>query len=261
MTAKQPKKVSLFYRLIKWTVRKIYPVTTVVGVENLPSESCIVVGNHAQMNGPICCELYFPRKRQTWCAAQMMHLREVPAYAFEDFWRDKPRRSRWFFKILSYLIAPLSVVIFNNAECIGVYHDARVARTFKQTVTALQAGEDVVIFPECREPHNHIVQTFQQRFVDVARLYYKRTGKALCFVPMYIAPALKQIHLGQPVCFNPEAPIDEERQRICEQLMKQITDIACSLPKHTVVPYGNIPKSQYPCNLVQKEASHETTGY
>ena len=116
----------ILYRIIKWFVWLFYPKIEVVGVENLPEEPVIVVGNHCQMNGPIISELYFPVERRTWCAGEMMHLKDVPDYAFHDFWSQKPRFWQPFYKLLSYIIAPFSVCIFTNAEVIGVYHDTRI---------------------------------------------------------------------------------------------------------------------------------------
>lgn len=232
---------------------------SLVGTENLPDEPVILVANHAQMNGPIASELYAPGEHYTWCAAQMMHLKEVPKYAFQDFWSKKPRYSLWFYKILSYLIAPLSVCVFNNANTIGVYHDIRLMNTFKSTLQRLQEGANVVIFPEHDQPHNHIVYDFQRNFVDVAKLYYKRTGREVCFVPVYIAPARKQMHIGQPIRFCPDTPIDQERERICSHLMEQITTLAVSLPEHTVVPYRNGPRRQRGSNI-PKENAYEKTG-
>ena len=254
-----PKKKSPFWPMVKGLVGLFYGKTKVVGVEHLPQEACIVVGNHAQMHGPIACELNFPGKRYTWCAGQMMHLKDVPAYAFQDFWSYKPRWCRWFYKLLSYLIAPLSVFVFNNADTIGVYRDNRILTTFKQTVRALQDGAGVVIFPEHDVPHNHILCDFQDRFIDVAKLYYKQSGKEVSFVPMYLAPRLKTMYLGKPIRFSADAPIETERQKIKEYLMQEITEIACSLPPHTVVPYRNIPKKQYPTNLSIEVKPHEKT--
>lgn len=249
-------KVSPAYRCIRWLVKTFYPKIRVEGVENLPEEPVIVVGNHTQMNGPIACELYFPGNRYTWCAGQMMHLKDVPAYAFQDFWSQKPRYTHWFYRCLSYLIAPLSVCVFNHAQTIGVYHDARIISTFKQTVQRLEEGASVVIFPEHDVPYNHIVSEFQDKFIDVARLYYKRTGKKLAFVPLYIAPKLKTMYLGKPIYFDPAIPMDEQRKTISHDLMEAITDIAVSLPEHTVVPYRNIPKKYYLSNH-QKEGNYE----
>ncbi len=246
---------------IRRVISLSYPKVTIVGTENLPEDACIAVGNHAQMHGPVCAELYYPRPRLTWCIGKMQTLQEVPDYAYQDFWGGKPKSIRWLFRILSYIIAPLSVCIFNNAAVIPVYHDNRVITTFKLTVKALQEGKDVIIFPEKLEKENHILYRFQENFVDVARLYWKRTGKRLAFVPMYLAPKLHQLHIGQPILFSPDSPIAEERQRICKELTAAITAMAEALPEHTVVPYENMPHRLYPKNKsCEVSESHEKTG-
>lgn len=51
----------------------------------------------------------------------------------------------------------------------------------------------------------------------------------------------------------------EERKRICDALMDDITAMALSLPEHTVVPYPNIPKKQYPKNTPLEVYPREET--
>ena len=186
-----------------------------------------------------------------------MHLKEVPAYAYRDFWSGKPKSVRWLFKISSYLVAPLCVLIFNSAHTVGVYHDTRLISTFRRSMERLDEGSSMVIFPECYDEHNNIVHAFQDKFVDLARFYYKKSGKTLQFVPLYVAPYLSRLYFGTPVRFNPEADIRSERARICNALMDDITRMAVSLPEHTVVPYPNIPKKDYPKNIPLEVFSHE----
>lgn len=254
------KKTSVFYKIIKWCVKVCYPEIQVEGVEHLPDEPVIIVGNHCQMNGPIVGELYVPGEPYIWCAGEMMHLKDVPAYAFRDFWSQKPKWTHPLYKLLSYIIAPLSVCVFHNARTIGVYHDTRILSTFKNTVKTLQEGRSVVIFPEHDVKHNHIVYDFQDKFIDIAKLYYKKTGKELAFVPMYIAPKLRKLCLGKPVRFCAAEPMDVERSRICNALMNDITAIAEALPEHTVVPYRNIPKKDYPTNRSKEQIYEKTNG-
>lgn len=245
------------YRVIRALVKAFYPRTAVVGAGALPARDCVIVGNHTQMNGPIVSELYIPGEPYTWCAAEMMTLSEVPGYAYRDFWSQKPRGVRWLYKPLSYIIAPLSVCIFNNARTIPVYHDTRIVTTFRKTIDRLAAGASVVIFPEYDAPYNNILYAFRDKFVDVARFYYKKTGRALSFVPMYVAPALRTVYFGAPVEYDPAAPPARERERVCAALMEAITALARSLPRHTVVPYRNIPKRLYPVNIPEEESLHE----
>lgn len=253
------QKPSVAYKLIKGLLRLCYPKMEVVGTENLPDEPVVIVANHSQMHGPIACELYMPIERYTWCAGQMMQLKEVPAYAYKDFWSYKSRWAKPFYKILSYVIAPLSVLIFCNAQTIGVYRDSRIVSTFKNTVSTLCSGKSVVVFPEQDVAHNNILFAFQDKFIDVARLYYKKTGKELAFVPMYIAPRLHKMYLGEPVRFQSDTPMDRERARICTYLMDSITRMATKLPLHTVVPYRNMPAKDYPQNKPEEETVCEST--
>lgn len=251
------EKPSLLFKIIKKILYIFYPEFPAIGMENLPDEPCVIVANHSQMHGPIACELHFNEKKYIWCAGQMMSFKDVPAYAYADFWSQKSKLSRPFYKILSYLIAPLAVVIFNNAHTIAVNHDTRIITTFKETLARLEAGNYVIIFPEYDEPDNDILYKFRDKFIDVARLYYKRTGKKLKFVPMYIAPKLKQMHLGNAIEFNPENDLNNERSKICKYLSDTIVKIAKTLPIHTVIPYRNIPKRYYKTNRSQEDVPHE----
>ena len=243
------KPTSFAYRLIRFGVWLFSPKWRLSGAENLPEGPCVIAGNHSQMYGPIAGELYIPGRHWIWCAGEMMHKEEVAAYAYQDFWSGKPRALRWFYRLLSHLIVPLSVCVFNNAHTVAVYHDARALGTFRDSLRRLIDGDRLVIFPESYEEHNNIVHAFQDRFIDLGRMYYRQTKTALPFVPLYVAPRLGVLYFGKPILFDPAAPLEEERVRLSTALMDGITQMAVALPEHTVVPYPNIPKRSYPKNI------------
>lgn len=244
----EKKQTTMLFKIIKGFVRFLYGKMEVVGLENLPENNAVIVANHCQLNGPIAGELFLPDNCYTWCAGQMMNLKEVPEYAFTDFWSQKSKWSQPYYKLMSYVIAPLSVCIFNNARTIAVYRDMRIKSTFKDTLKMLKDGGNILIFPEKDVKHNNILYQFQENFIDVAKLHYKKTGEALAFVPMYVAPKLKKMYIGKGIVFHGENSMEEERKRIATYLSDEITNIARSLPKHTVVPYRNIPKRHYLTN-------------
>ena len=239
-------------QVMVFLLRLFYPPMTVSGTEHLPEEPVILVANHAQIHGPIFSILFSPVKRNAWCASEMLHLADVPDYAYQDFWSKKPVYSRWLFRIISYVIAPLSVCFFGNLASIPVYRDVRIITTFRKSIKCLQEGTSIYIFPEHDVPYNGILYDFQDKFIDLARFYYKKTGLSLAFVPTYVAPARKETVLGEPIRFNPDAPMDQERERIRRYLMEAITAIATQLPEHIVVPYPNIPKRDYPTNKLNR---------
>ncbi|MBE5754608.1 MAG: hypothetical protein E7340_04705 [Clostridiales bacterium] len=239
------KQKPRFYVFLKKTVAFFYGKKRFEIPKDILEEPTVIVGNHTQMHGPLMFELYYPKSKKIWCIGQMMDKKEIPEYAMQDFWPYKDKGVRWFYKLLSRLMArPLSY-IFNNADCIAVYKDARIMGTLKKSVYALKEGEDLVIFPEKRQAFNDIINEFQDNFVDVARLYYKNTNKELAFTPAYVAPKLKKVVLGEPIKYNSSLSSEENKKIIIEYLKEQITAIAKSLPTHTVIPYENIKKKYY----------------
>lgn len=114
------KEKPILFRIIKRLVRLFYGKTEIIGWENLPEHNTVIVANHAQMNGPLVGELYLPENCYTWCAGQMMNRKEVPEYAFTDFWSQKPKWTHPFYKLLSHVIAPLADYLFNHARTIPV---------------------------------------------------------------------------------------------------------------------------------------------
>ena len=243
------KKLSYgVYRAVVFIARRLFPSPTLEGVENLPEGPCVIVGNHAQMYGPIAARLYVPGDPLIWCTAEMMHLEEVPDYAYRDFWSMKPKTVRWFYRLLSYVIAPISVCVFTNARCIGVYRDMRLTNTLRETLRGLQAGASVVIFPEHGVAHNRVVCDFQEGFVNLGQLFARRTGEALSFVPMYVAPRLRKVVFGAPVRYQTGANPEAERRRVCDALMDAVTALAVAQPRHRMVPYLNLPRRQHPYN-------------
>ena len=250
------KKKSKTYKVAKVLVSIFYKKPELIGTENIPERGAMIIGNHCKTNGPIISQMYFPKNSYTWCIGQIFDKEECKEYTYQDFWSKKPKAVRWIFKIVSHIIARPLTSIMNSADLIPVYHDSRLRTTYRYAVKSLDYGNDV-IFPEHDVPHNNIVYDFQDKFVDTAKYYYRNTGKKAKFVPMYVAPKIHKVVFGKPIEFNPENPIAEERKRICNYLMDEISEMAYSLPHHTVVPYPNIPTWQYPTNTREDDSQSE----
>ena len=246
------KKISILSKAVFFVFSSLgkiaYRKTKIIGIENLPKTNTVIVANHAQLNGPIIAQLHLPDNFFIWANGQMFNFFDVPSYAMEDFFPFKKGLARPIFKAASYVLAPLMPCIMENARAIPVYHDARIASTFKTSVKMLMKGRNILIFPECHEKNNNIVNEFRESFVDLARLYFKRTGECLTFVPMYIAPNYNRCYFGKETAYDPMADAFEERHRIANHLSGEITRIGRMLPDHTVVPFDNIPKKKYISN-------------
>jgi hypothetical protein len=153
---KKEKNNGLIFNVSVALVKIFYKKRKFLGLENLGEEPSLIIGNHAQIHGPLACQLYFPSKKRIWCIGQMMHLKEVPSYAYQDFWAYKSKWIRWFYKLLSYVIAIPASYYLSRADTLAVYKDARLLVTYKETMTRLEEGNNIIIFPECHEDFNDI---------------------------------------------------------------------------------------------------------
>ena len=248
----QNKKASppsrIVFKLLRFFAGVFYKKIEIVGIEDIPTDNTVIVANHCQLNGPIIAELFMPDNCYIWANGQMVRCREVPGYAMEDFFPYKSRCLRPVYKLASYALSVLLPCVINNARTIPVYRDARIVTTLRTSVRMLEGGRNILIFPECHNKNNNIVNEFQENFVDLARFYYKKTGKELTFLPMYIAPDLGKAVFGQGTRFDSTKDIAEERTRIASFLEKRITELGRALPHHTVIPFDNIPRRSYISN-------------
>ena len=256
----EEKKTHFLYKLIRRIGLIFTPKYTIEGFENIENGPCLIAGNHCQVHGPIACELHMKGKYVIWCASEVIKKKVISDYAFEEFWGRKPKWTHWFFKLISK-IGPIVAQVFIDAHTLPVYRDLRAIKTFYYAIDKLEEGCTNILFLENYEPHNNIINEFKHGFVDLGKMYYKKTGKILKFAPMYVCPALKKIYIGKTTDFNPNEDIVNERERVRQYLMDGVTEIAISLPPHRVVPFANTTKQDWPMSLplIDKRENIEQT--
>ena len=241
------------YKIVRKLLLTFYPKIKFYNLEKLPEDPCVIIANHCQITGAFSCDLFFPGEKAIWCAGEMCHKEQVADFALKDFFKYKPEKLKWLYKFQAWALKPILPFLFNNSSTIPVYRGFEVARTFNNTIKALEEGKNVIIFPESFDEYNNIVNKFHEGFVDIGKMYYNKTGKALAFAPMYLAPKLKSAYMEDPIYYDPSCSVKDERKRLCAYLEDTITAKGRSLPKHKVIPHNNIPKKQYKYNIEDAE--------
>lgn len=100
---------------------------------------------------------------------------------------------------------------------------ARVRRTFRETVDALQAGDSALVFPDVDYTDaSEGVGEIYDGFFLVERFWRKVSEEALRFVPLRLDAAARRIIAGQPVCFDRNAPWKTEVVRVREALLAEM---------------------------------------
>lgn len=210
--------------------RRIVPRPTLVITESIPSDEPVVfVANHEKNYGPAIMQLFFPISYRPWIIYNMLDEDVCKPYVQETFFDERLKWPRWLSKPVTALLTPLLVRLMQETNPVPVYRGRpdRIVETFRQSIKALENGENLLIFPEkpASEPFSDDVNEFFEGFLYLAKLYYRKTGKGLLFCPVSINPKTDTISIGKSVRFNPEFEFQVESDRIRLHLMEQVAGL------------------------------------
>jgi hypothetical protein len=224
-------------KIVNFILNKmVVPKMSFVFHDEIPNEAAIFVGNHTRFRGPLAIQYRYPGKVRTWSDAKLIERKSC-----YDLFKNKVIKDIKGEKIFRVLL-PASIPLISwyyrkKLNCIPVYRDMNVAKTFRVSSTTLMNDVNVAVYPEIIENRlNEVVCKFATGFVYIAYNFYKMTGKRIKFYPLYIAETIRETHFGKPIQYNPDLPIKEQADVIARYLEEQITNLARSLPQHKMVP-------------------------
>ncbi len=192
--------------------------------------------NHGQFYGPVICASHIRMPIRPWVMATLcINDAETVDYNYRYTIRERTWIPERLKMPVARLVSRICAWCMHQLEAIPVYRDSpgQLIGTFRQSVEAMQSGDNLLIFPE--NP-NAIAQDrgyesdglgpVFEGFAMLAPIYYRRTGKSLRFIPMYAHKYSRTLSFGEEVDYNPEAG-DEQAERLrvvhaCEQEMLRL---------------------------------------
>lgn len=232
-----PAMKPYFLRFLVMVLRPLYR-HKVIGAENVRLDDdipCIFVCNHGEVYGPIAAVLFVPFSFRPWVAYEITDKTTMTDRtlngALKDFRLLPPKALRW---IMEKCAAPLCASVMRQVNAIPVYHDnpRRLMQTFRETAYAMEAGDNILIFPEnpvkedAGKYRKEGVSEFFTGFTLIGQMYESRTGKSPQFIPMYANRKKRTISFGPAVRYDPVRPSNEEKERICDALRAEMQKMA-----------------------------------
>lgn len=227
---------TLYYKGMRAFARALFPKSEMRFETEPPDEPIVLIGNHSSVRGPIMLTLDDPRPHRTWAIHSASDRAQAASYAYHDIFFGNSRRVKWFWRIPAAILGVALPPLLIQSGTIPVYHDSRILSTLRESIRAMQEGSDIVIFAESPVRYSEYVNELQPGFTDLARLWYKKTGKRLAFYPFYAEKKNRVIAVGKPIVFDPDLPAHHQQQ-IAEYLRDEIDRLGRSLPPHTPVPF------------------------
>lgn len=200
-------------------------------IETDDENPLVFLCNHGEFYGPMACKIYIPVPIRAWAVSSMMHNQKaVTQYIYENTTSRQEGMPEIEKRILARMAAWLSVNVMGQLECIPVYRDSpmKLRETFRISMDAMEAGDNLLIFPE--NPENKYpsegIGELSPGFVMLADIYWKKKKKRLRMLPMYADKKRKKIKFGHVIEFNPENNLKDETDRIVQETTEQIRTMA-----------------------------------
>ena len=231
-------------RIVRWKERVVTDMTIamlkpfnrhrMVNLERVkedPDNPIVFLGNHAEIYGPIASALCFPVPVRFWVISKMMfNKKDVRAYMYENTFSKKTFLPVFVRKLLAWYLGWLSVNIMNSLRAIPVYRDSpmKLRQTIRESVDALAAGENLMIFPEHPEGKyvKNGISELSPGFLMLAEAWWKKSGKKLRIMPVFANREQRTFTFGEEIGYEPENGYAAEQERILKEAYEQLAALS-----------------------------------
>ena len=200
-------------------------------VKTDPENPIVFLGNHAEIYGPIASALCFPFPVRFWVISKMMFKKQdVRAYLYDNTFSKKTYLPVFVRKLLAWYLGWLSVNVMNALRAIPVYRDSpmKLRQTLRESVEALENGENLMIFPE--HPEGKYVKggisELSPGFVMLAEAWWKKSEKKMRMMPVFANREKRTFTFGNEIVYEPENGYADEQDRILKEAFRQLSDLS-----------------------------------
>ena len=219
---------------MRWLYRALYPFfhcrVHIPREMQESGEPVVFIANHYNVFGPISFMVSVPLVSDIWINEALIDPESSQKSLHSGMKKLLPFLNEDQLARVCTKLARLTVYVLTQAGMIPVDRNqpSKLISTMRKSITALQEGHNLLIFPETGLPEYSLtsVTPFYSAFAVLGRLYYRKTGRTLRFCPCYIDEQHRQIRLGETVTYDPEADQQTEPDRVSEELNRRIREMA-----------------------------------
>lgn len=182
----------------------------------------IVVSNHEGTDAPLSLELYLDAPIRMWGASEM-NSGLIPMYKYQTrvYYHEKKHWNLFLARLFCLLASPLTNLFYKGLNLISTYRDARFRRTLKESIAALQQGENIVVFPEdSAKGYLPELEGFFPGFVMLAEVCFRKGMDVPIYVTYFKKKELRYI-IDAPVYYSELAKDGATRREIAERLVNR----------------------------------------
>lgn len=215
----------LYFRAMKKMMKGRYKEPEFVFKGEGFADGGIILSNHEGTDAPMSLELYCDKPIRMWGAHEMNSgLVELYRYQTRVYYHEKKHWNLHLARLFCLVASPLTNLFYKGLNLISTYKDGRFLKTIRESVSAVEKGENIVIFPENSENgYLERLEGFYGGFVLLAEALYKKGIDVPIYVTYYSKKGLKYF-VDEPIKYS-QVSLGRNRNQIAEYLLERCNSL------------------------------------
>ena len=186
----------------------------------------IILSNHEGTDAPMSLELYVDKPLRMW-GAHEMNSGVIKMYKYQSrvYYHEKKHWNLHLARLFCIIASPITNIFYKGLNLISTYRDARFVKTLRESLDAIKAGENIVIFPEVSENgYLKELEGFHAGFVMLADNCLKRGIDVPIYITYFDKENLRYI-VDKPVFYSTIKKDGMTRCEIAEGLLNRCNEL------------------------------------
>lgn len=189
-----------------------------------PEGPTVYVCHHGNMRGPLAALCWLPFPARPWVLHVFTDRRTCQAQYRDYTFSKRFGMPKALASFLAWAVSGYVSALMASLGAIPVYRGTvKIGETFQETVSALQAGDPAIIFPDVdyADGSDQVGEVYNG-FLLVDRFWARKSEEPLTFVPLRLDGKDRHITAGTPVRFDRSVDRKAETVRVREALRREM---------------------------------------
>ncbi|MBE5741191.1 MAG: hypothetical protein E7351_01495 [Clostridiales bacterium] len=208
-----------WFRLLKKIMKIRYKRPAFIYLGEKITNGGVILSNHEGTDAPMSLEIYLDAPIRMWGASEMNSgLKQLYKYQTRVYYHEKKHWNLHLARLFCLIASPLTNMFYKGLNLISTYHDQRFIGTIKESINALRAGENIVIYPE--DSTNGYLQELEGFHLGFTALceVCKRRGMDLPIYVSYFRKSDKVYIIDKPIMYSELSKDGATKEQIADRL-------------------------------------------
>ncbi len=226
MSKKLVKKGKPWFRFMKKLMRSRYKEPRFIFLGEEFKDGSLILSNHEGTDSPMSLEMYLDKPFRLWGTYEMNSgLVKMYKYQTRVYYHEKKHWNLFLARLFCLLASPLTNLFYKGLNLISTYRDGRFMKTMKESLSAVQEGNSIVVFPE--DSTNGYLPELEGFFAGFAVFaeYCLKKGVDIPIVVSYFKKQERIYIFDKPVNYSTLLKECGDRENVIQRLLKRCNEL------------------------------------